>query len=100
MTVASQQYASALFDVSLKEGKLESVRHDFSEVIKAIALVKNFEQLIENYNIHLEERKVVVEKTFSRTHKLLLNLLSILTDKKRFILIDELYQEFLTLYDE
>ena len=100
MTVASQQYASALFDVSLKEGKLESVRHDFSEVIKAIALVENFEDFIENSKIPLEERKAVVEKTFSGTDRLLLNLLRMLTDKKRFILIDEIYEDFLTLYDE
>src|SRR5699024_6020325 len=40
------------------------------------------------------------EKTFSGTDRLLLNLLRILTDKKRFILIDEIYEDFLTLYDE
>lgn len=100
MARASQQYANALYEVAVKEDVLEEVKNDFFEVTKAIASVENFKEFMNNPKVSIEDRKNVIETTFKDSHRLLLNLLRILTDKHRVSLVDEVYSEFLHLYDE
>lgn len=100
MANISQKYASALFDVAAQHGTLESVKVDFNEATEAIADVENFIEFMDNPKITKEKRAAVVNETFGNSDRLLLNLLRILSDKKHMSLIEEIYDEFLSLYDE
>lgn len=100
MAKISQKYASALFDVAVQHSTLESVKTDFNEVTEAIADVDNFIEFMDNPKITKEKRAAVVKETFGNSDGHLFNLLRILSDKKHMSLIEEIYEEFLSLYDE
>ena len=100
MANLSQKYAGALYDVAVKNSSLESVKADFFEVIEATASVENFIDFMDNPKITRENRKAAVEAAFGNSDRLLLNLLLILSDKKHMSVLEEIYSEFLALYDE
>ncbi|MEK4555910.1 F0F1 ATP synthase subunit delta [Jeotgalicoccus sp. FSL K6-3177] len=100
MANLSQKYAQALFDVAEQHGSLEGVKADFYEVTEAAASVGNFIEFMDNPKITREKRTAAVEAAFGQSDRLLLNLLRILSDKKHMSLLEEIYGEFLSLYDE
>ncbi len=100
MANLSQKYAGALYDVAVKNSSLESVKADFFEVIEATASVENFIDFMDNPKITRENRKAAVEAAFGNSDRLLLNLLLILSDQKHMSVLEEIYSEFLALYDE
>ena len=100
MANLSQKYAQALFDVAEQHGSLESVKSDFYEVTEAAVSVGNFIEFMDNPKITREKRTAAVEAAFGQSDRLLLNLLRILSDKKHMSLLEEIYSEFLSLYDE
>lgn len=100
MANLSQKYAGALYDVAVKHDSLESVKADFFEVTEAAVSVENFIEFMDNPKITREQRKTAVEAAFGKSNRLLLNLLFILSDKKHMSIVEEIYSEFLSLYDE
>lgn len=100
MANISKKYASALFDVAVQHDNLENVKADFFEVTEAAASVENFIEFMDNPKITRDKRTAVVKTVFGQSDRLLLNLLRILSDKKHMSLLEEIYSEFLSLYDE
>ena len=99
MANLSQKYAGALYDVAVKNSSLESVKADFFEVIEATASVENFIDFMDNPKITRENRKAAVEAAFGNSDDCCKSAL-ILSDKKHMSVLEEIYSEFLALYDE
>ncbi|CAD2072117.1 ATP synthase F1 subunit delta [Phocicoccus pinnipedialis] len=100
MTEAARQYADALFQVVKKHDKLEDTLTEFNEVLQAVESVENFDDFMTNPRISKNTRLEAVKSAFKDVNPYLRNLILILTEKSRTVLLPSIKDEFELLYDE
>ena len=93
--LVSKVYAQALFDVALESGHLDEVEQQLKEVCQVFAENPEFYELYRAPNIAIEERKGILDQTFSgKLIPELLNFLKLLMDKHRAFYILQIGDEF------
>jgi len=99
MTQLSSRYAKAVFALAEKSKNLETVRNDLVYLEQALAEIPELRQALVNPVLARGEKKNAVRKLLkNRIHKLTMELLFLLIDKKREQLLDDIpgiYQRML-----
>jgi len=100
MTEAARQYADALFQVVKKHEALDDTLTEFNEVLNAVKTVDNFDEFMTNPRISKNTRLEAVKTAFKDVNPYLRNLILILTEKNRTVLLPSIKDEYELLYDE
>jgi len=96
LSVAAQRYASALAEVALEQGAVEPVRRQlaaFADLVHQSAELKNY---LSNPGVVRESKHGAIEELSTRmgAGKILRNLLFVLTDHDRTLLLPEIVKAF------
>ena len=92
---ASQEYAKALYDLSLDKETKETILYNFS------SLIESLDQDIKNFFLHPEIKKEVKKEIISKIYEegLFRDFLFVLIDNDRFSSLEEIKDEYQTLVD-
>lgn len=99
MAISANNYSKALFNAIHDDDTLNNVKTDFSKVIESVRNVPTFYAFISNPKISRNDRKVVIEQTFKEVEKPLYNMLRVLSDKGKMTEIENIYEDFIKLYN-
>ncbi|UCH83596.1 MAG: ATP synthase F1 subunit delta [Candidatus Latescibacterota bacterium] len=97
----AQRYAKALHDAALAAGKADEVFADTQSLLALKTDDRSFQHFIESPQV-LTDEKVRVIKTIleDRVSKLVVDLLLLLVEKKRFMFIEEILEAYRYLYEK
>lgn len=99
--LVSKVYAEALFEVALEINQLDEVNNDMQAVCEIFNENPEFLQLYKTPNISLDERKALLDHTFSgHIMPEVLNFLKLLIDKNRGFYVIEICSEFEHMVEE
>jgi len=97
----ARRYARALFDASRDRGLLDAVEADLDAVDRFLRGDVNARRLLGAGPLSTEERTALVGRLFGgRVQPIVLELLDLLLEKKRFALLGDVVQDFRERYDE
>ncbi len=99
MAVSANNYSKALFEAIRDDDTLNKVRDDFGKVMESVRNVPNFHDFISNPRISRDERRAVIENAFKEVQTPLYNTLRILSDKGKMTEIEDIYEDFIKLYN-
>ena len=101
MANVANKYAKALFDVAIDKDRLDLMYDDLSEVSEA---TKNYGEdlraIDSNPNQPASERRKFVGIVFGDANYYLKNMLMILANNRHLVLINSIFKEFKSLYNE
>ena len=95
----AREYGRALFLITEEDSASDKV---LAEVKTAECVFKDnpeYVKLLDSPALSKEERVGLVDKAFSGTNEMLLNLIKILTEKRQIHLFSKVADEYLSLYD-
>lgn len=93
-------YGRALFQISLAEGKLDSVCSDMKAVGEAVCGSRKIIGLLKNYSLKEEQRLSIIDTVFrDKIDPLTLKFIRFLEKKRRLAIIGQLAVYFERLYD-
>lgn len=99
MAGSAQKYSQALYSSVSESGRLDEVKADFDEVIKAVREIPDFTEFMANPKVAKNRRKETVEQAFSGVVKPLYNLLLILSDRNLLSEIEAVHTHFTEAYN-
>ncbi|WP_342387682.1 ATP synthase F1 subunit delta [Salinicoccus bachuensis] len=99
MANSAQKYSQALFSTVKEAGRLDEVRADFDEVVKAVQDTPAFLTFMNNPKVPRDSRREAVAKTFEDASEPLRNMLLILSDRNRFSEIEAIHDHFIQNYN-
>jgi ATP synthase F1 delta subunit len=99
MAISANNYSKALFHAIHDDAVLDNVKKDFSTVMESVRNVPAFHDFISNPRISRDERRAVIDNTFKDVEKPLHNMLLILSDKGKMTNIENIYEDFIKLYN-
>ena len=101
MANVANKYAKALFDVAIDKDRLDLMYDELSEVSEA---TKNYGEdlraIDSNPNQPASERRKFVGIVFGDANYYLKNMLMILANNRHLVLINSIFKEFKSLYNE
>ena len=101
MANVANKYATALFDVAIDKDRLDLMYDELSEVSEA---TKNYGEdlraIDSNPNQPASERRKFVGIVFGDANYYLKNMLMILANNRHLVLINSIFKEFKSLYNE
>lgn len=93
--LVSKVYAEALFDVAIETGQLDLIELQLQSVCQLFSENPEYYELYRAPNIALDERKAILEQSFSgKIAPELMNFLKLLLDKSRGFYILQIGEEF------
>lgn len=96
----ARNYASALFDLAVRDGQAEAYGEALDQVVALLDEVPDFQALLETPRITPERKKAVVRETFEgRLPQHVLNFLYLVVDKRRQRVLPEMASEYRALLD-
>jgi F-type H+-transporting ATPase subunit delta len=98
--VASRTYATALFEASVDEGKLEIVREQLDEFVTALHEVPELNALLRNPQLDPQTKGDALAAVLGEADEILSNFLRVVTEKGRSGQIEEMAREFQALHAE
>lgn len=97
----SLRYAKAVFLLAKEKNILDAVYKDFIFIHEVIKPVKEYNDMISNPTIKIEQKKNLLEKVFkNHINSLSLDFLCFIVDKNREIYIFDIIRNFKKLYRE
>ena len=94
--LVSKTYGDALFELALEENKIDSLQEEVEVVLVALAESQDLIKIMNHPKVSKEEKVALVEDIFKgRTSTELTGLMYMLTEKGRFIEIDDVLNYFL-----
>lgn len=97
----SLRYATALFELAEREGKLDALYKELVETTELVQKHPEISNLLMNTTIAREEKEDFLEKILpEKTAQLILNFIKVLIKKKRFEDLVNMTQDFGHLYEE
>jgi F-type H+-transporting ATPase subunit delta len=100
VSVVDRVYARALFDAAQDTGRLEPVREQLAQVVKAEAEVPELRELLRNPQLDPQARARAIGDLLEGADEILRNFLLLLTDKGRSAELEEIAREFERLVAE
>jgi F-type H+-transporting ATPase subunit delta len=100
-TRAARKYAGALFQVAVAQNILDQTQEDLREVTLATQNHPDLMVIMRQPRIQIERKKDLIRRLFSGSaNDLMSDFLQMLTDKRRFPLIEAIHNEFARLLNE
>lgn len=100
-TVVSERYAQALFDISQDQNLTEKIQEDLRLVTETLNDYPELRNLLAHPVISTQDKKDMFEKIFTdKISKYTKNIIMLLIDKKRDILIPEVAELFRKMYND
>ncbi|MEW6057935.1 MAG: ATP synthase F1 subunit delta [Bdellovibrionota bacterium] len=98
----SKLYAKALFEMSQEKGALEKVQEDFFGLIELVREQPQLKQAFSGFLFSKKERESLAKEFTEKAqlHPLLQRFASLLIEKDRFGLLENVYDSFRELVDE
>jgi F-type H+-transporting ATPase subunit delta len=100
VSVVDRVYATALFEAARDQGKLEVVRDELAQIVRAEAEVPELRELLRNPQLDPRARAAALEAVLAGGEELLRNFLLVLADKGRTGQLEEISREFERLVAE
>ncbi|MCE5037142.1 F0F1 ATP synthase subunit delta [Staphylococcus haemolyticus] len=101
MTNVANKYAKALFDVAIDKDRLDLMYDELSEVSEATRNYgEDLRAIDSNPNQPASERRKFVGIVFGDANYYLKNMLMILANNRHLVLINSIFKEFKSLYNE
>ena len=97
MPVAERIYANALFEAANEQGKLDAVREQLREFLRAMEQVPELSALLESPEIDTHERVEALRSVLTEVDELVRNFLLLAAEKGRTHELPAIAQEFETL---
>lgn len=99
--IVARNYASALFDLGDKHGRLEEFGRGLADIARVLDEVPDLRLFLETPRVDKEEKKKALrEKLEGRVPDLVLNFVLLTVDKRRQRLLRAMNREYQTLLDE
>lgn len=92
-------YSEAFFDLSSEKNKLDTHKNDLNYIIDIFNENKELNNLMENPVVSNEDKKELIEKIFVDIDIDSKNLLNVLIDNKRFMILGDLVRDFNKKYN-
>lgn len=101
MSQLEKNYAEALFQISLEEGKLEEIHILSKKVVKLLEENKQFEELLSNAFLDKKERHKIIDNVFkNQVDDLFLHFLHVINDNGRMSHLVKILKEINSLCNE
>ena len=100
MSVVDRVYATALFEAARDQGKLEVVRDQLAQIVRAESEVPELRELLRNPQLDPRARAAALEAVLAGGEELLRNFLLVLADKGRTGQLEEISRELERLVAE
>ena len=97
---AYNEYGKALFLIAEEDGHLSEIKDDLITVYTVLKENPDYIKTLDTPAIQKEERLSLVSAAFSAIDESLKNLLMILCEQRRLYLFPDVYNTYLSLYDE
>ncbi len=94
MAVAARMYARALFDAAKDAGRLESVREELEDFVRAAGDVPELSALLENPQLDPRAKIDALENLLGEADELVRNFLLLVVEKGRATQLAEIAREF------
>ncbi len=100
-TKISNRYAKALFELAIEKNIIEQVKKDTQLIVDIYESNKDFKLMLLNPIIKSDKKQNIIKKIFeNHLHKVSLNFLIIITQKRRESFINGIAEQFTNLYKE
>ncbi len=97
----AERYAKALFQAAVRAGAADAVFGDVESLIAAKKADPRLRNFLSSPQVPTEDKHALVDKAFGgRAHKLFVDLLHLLIDKKRIMFIQEVAEGYRQLYEK
>lgn len=97
----ARRYNLALYDIALETNAVDAVKNDFLTIRQTIAGSKELAMFLKTPIIKLTKKSAVMEALFKgKVSDLTLKFLSVLSDKNRINVVDNIAEDFLNLVNE
>jgi F-type H+-transporting ATPase subunit delta len=94
MAVAERIYANALFEAAKEKGRLEPVREELNDFVRALDDVPELRLLLVNPQLDTRAREEALAAVLADADELVRNFLLLVTEKGRADELDEMVREF------
>jgi F-type H+-transporting ATPase subunit delta len=94
MAVAERIYANALFEAAKEKGRLEPVREELNDFVRALDEVPELRLLLVNPQLDTRAREEALGAVLADADELVRNFLLLVTEKGRADELDEMVREF------
>jgi F-type H+-transporting ATPase subunit delta len=94
MAVAERIYANALFEAAKEKGRLEPVREELNDFVRALGDVPELRLLLVNPQLDTRAREEALAAVLADADELVRNFLLLVTEKGRADELDEMVREF------
>jgi F-type H+-transporting ATPase subunit delta len=94
MAVAERIYANALFEAAKEKGRLEPVREELNDFVRALDEVPELRLLLVNPQLDTRAREEALAAVLADADELVRNFLLLVTEKGRADELDEMVREF------
>lgn len=99
--LVSKTYAKALFELAVEGQVVDQILAEYEFVKDSFDNFPEFLEIIKSPKISVEEKKSILADTFGgKISETLLNFFKILVDKKRSVVIRDVYDDYNILVDE
>lgn len=95
---STSPFASALFDLSIEEDRLENYYHELTEIKEILKKNDTFLSLLDCQFLTVSERKEIVDKTFASYQTNIRNFLKILIVRHKICFLENIIDEFFEKY--
>lgn len=100
-SLASSRYARALFNLAIKENRLQELETSLLDFAKTVETHPEITSIVQNPTLKEEERFSFIEKILpAKSSDLIKNFLKVLLKKKRFPILGEIQAEFHRLFEK
>ncbi len=97
---AARRYANAFLETAVEAGKLETAKEDMLSIREALQSTKELQLFLKSPIIKKAQKKAVISSIFEdRVDPLTYRLLTLLLQKNREELIEDISREFIRLYN-
>ncbi|QDI91765.1 F0F1 ATP synthase subunit delta [Salicibibacter halophilus] len=96
----ANRYAKALFELANEKGVIEQVNEELHGVQTVFHSVPDLQQVMAHPKMSAGDQKALLEKGFSDSHPLVMNMLLVLVDRGRIHILDSLVHAFQNLSDD
>jgi F-type H+-transporting ATPase subunit delta len=97
----AQRYAKALHEAALNANQTDEVFADTQSLLGLRSEDRSFERFIESPQVLTEDKVRIIKQTLEgRVSKLVVDLLLLLVEKKRFMFIEEIMEAYRYLYEK
>ncbi len=97
----AQRYAKALFQAALDAGVADEVAGDAQSLLRLASEIPQIRNFLLSPQVPTEDKHALVAKTFGgRTHKLFVDFLHLLIDKKRIVFFTDIAETYRDIYEK